>query len=350
MSLASGREKRVTAGNRLDRMLAEEADDDDFYKTTYGGFSEEVDDNEYESEASGNETSSDSDISASEDDEPESDNEDEGPKRKRRVVTKAYKEPPKKVAPSKPKVTSKSREKTTSEKKTPQKMDIDPREENLSSSLRKSSRRSTIQRVTEFKSRIKEREERAKKMKEQISKKNMPEVRRLTQEELLKEAKKTEIENIASLKAYQLLEESRKKQKFTKQVYKGPTIKYRSMSMPFVQEIAPETNSHDIVVDNDSMSRTRSSTEQKKCSRNFITFSDVNTYNEYFTHKKMRSHGKQICPVTRLPAKYLDPITNIPYATIQAFKLIRETYVPDHTEALLEYRKTIKHYPQPKAS
>ncbi|XP_071942919.1 vacuolar protein sorting-associated protein 72 homolog [Antedon mediterranea] len=344
MSLVGGREKRVTAGNRLHRMLAEEADEDDFYKTTYGGFSEEVDDNEYESEASGKESSSDSDISESEDDEPESNDEDEGPKRKKRVVTKAYKEPVKK--PSKPKSSSKPhQEKTIVEKKSSQRIDTDASKQSLSSSLRKSSRRSTIQRVTEFKSRIKEREEKAKKMKEQVSKKNAPEVRRLTQEELLKEAKKTEIENIASLKAYQLLEASRKKQKFTKQVYKGPTIKYRSMSMPLVEEIK-DSNSTDVVVDKDD-NNVKVPPEKKKFSRNFITFSDSKTFDEYFPKKKSRSHGKQICPVTRLPAKYLDPITNIPYATIQAFKVIRETYVPEHTEDLLDYRKAIKSYPQP---
>ena len=39
MSLASTREKRCNAGNRMSRMLEEEQEDD-FYKTTYGGFAE----------------------------------------------------------------------------------------------------------------------------------------------------------------------------------------------------------------------------------------------------------------------------------------------------------------------
>ena len=39
MSLASTREKRFNAGNRMSRMLEEEQEDD-FYKTTYGGFEE----------------------------------------------------------------------------------------------------------------------------------------------------------------------------------------------------------------------------------------------------------------------------------------------------------------------
>ena len=44
----------------------------------------------YESEES-DDDDTDSDISIDENDEPKSDNEDEGPKKKRRVVTKAYK-------------------------------------------------------------------------------------------------------------------------------------------------------------------------------------------------------------------------------------------------------------------
>lgn len=38
-SMAASREKRVTAGNRMARLLEAE-DEDDFYKTTYGGFEE----------------------------------------------------------------------------------------------------------------------------------------------------------------------------------------------------------------------------------------------------------------------------------------------------------------------
>jgi len=37
--LASGRERRSNAGARMGRLLDAE-DDDDFYKTTYGGFTE----------------------------------------------------------------------------------------------------------------------------------------------------------------------------------------------------------------------------------------------------------------------------------------------------------------------
>ena len=35
--MASTRERRVNAGNRMSKLVEEEEQDDDFYKTTYGG-------------------------------------------------------------------------------------------------------------------------------------------------------------------------------------------------------------------------------------------------------------------------------------------------------------------------
>ena len=37
--MAATRDRRVNAGNKMSRLLEEE-DEDDFYKTTYGGFEE----------------------------------------------------------------------------------------------------------------------------------------------------------------------------------------------------------------------------------------------------------------------------------------------------------------------
>jgi len=38
--MAASREPRKNAGNRMSRVLEEELEEDDFYKTTYGGFTE----------------------------------------------------------------------------------------------------------------------------------------------------------------------------------------------------------------------------------------------------------------------------------------------------------------------
>jgi vacuolar protein sorting-associated protein 72 len=46
MSLAATRDKRINAGNRMSKLLDEE--EDDFYKTTYGGFTEIENDDDYQ--------------------------------------------------------------------------------------------------------------------------------------------------------------------------------------------------------------------------------------------------------------------------------------------------------------
>ncbi|KAG9460418.1 hypothetical protein GDO78_021937, partial [Eleutherodactylus coqui] len=90
MSLAESRAPRKTAGNRLSGLLNRE-EEDEFYKTTYGGFNEESGDEEYNDDRDASEDEVDSDFDIDEGDEPASDHEEDEPKRKRRVVTKAYK-------------------------------------------------------------------------------------------------------------------------------------------------------------------------------------------------------------------------------------------------------------------
>lgn len=47
MALAETRDRRSNAGNRMSKILDEE-EEDDFYKTTYGGFTEIEDDDDYQ--------------------------------------------------------------------------------------------------------------------------------------------------------------------------------------------------------------------------------------------------------------------------------------------------------------
>jgi len=71
----------------------------------------------------------------------------------------------------------------------------------------------------------------------------------------------------------------------------------------------------------------RAVTDSKEnCERTFITFTDERIVKDYFTQKRHKPPVHQFCPVTRLPAKYFDPITHTPYASLQAFKIIREAY------------------------
>lgn len=64
-----------------------------------------------------------------------------------------------------------------------------------------------------------------------------------------------------------------------------------------------------------------------RCSRTFITFSDDATFEEWFPQvRPPKVPVREVCPVTHRPALYRDPVTDIPYATARAFKIIREAY------------------------
>ena len=157
-------------------------------------------------------------------------------------------------------------------------------------------------------------------------------VRRLTQEQLLEEAKQTEVENLASLAAYTRLEAERKTFKQKKRVIDGPIIRYHSISMPFVQAVT--------VVDPIGETPEQPIDEQKsdeKYTRNFLTFTDTQNFPEAYFPSTVRKPKKLFCHVTGLPARYIDPLTNKPYTTTQAFKMIRNKYVKER-EAKCERR------------
>lgn len=132
----------------------------------------------------------DSDFSIDENDEPVSDQEEEAPKRKKKVVTRAYREPVKKNSPVK----------TVKESKLKAERQRSPKRRDRSTftvhdSGRKSFRKSTAAKSAATLSRMKQRVE-AEKRKPKIVKveEYIP-----TQEELLEEAKITEKENLKSL-------------------------------------------------------------------------------------------------------------------------------------------------------
>ncbi|KAK3089450.1 hypothetical protein FSP39_003709 [Pinctada imbricata] len=315
--MAASREKRNNAGSKMARLLEAE-DEDEFYKTTYGGFNEEEGDMEYKSEESDSEET-DSDISIDENDELKSDDEGDEPKRKKRgIMTKAYKEPVKKSKPEqkkpKPKP-DKSKVSTVQIYHTPEKKTV------RSSTLEKSKLREM---------REKEREVREKMLKDIALQKKVSEVRRLTQEELLEEAKITEQENLQSLENYQRMELEKKKSRIQKQMHRGPIIRYHSLTMPLIEELPPEPeiNVDDLSYSSEPQRKSEDSnhTSKEKCSRTFITFTDERIYKECFLRRRLKTPMKQICPVTKLPAKYFDPITQTPYATLTAFRCIREAY------------------------
>ncbi|CAG9836880.1 unnamed protein product [Diabrotica balteata] len=299
------RERRNNAGNRMAKLLDEEEEcQDEFYKQNYGGFEETASDNEYEAEEEG-EDLVDSDFSIDENDEPVSDTEgDENQKKKRRLVTKAYKEP----------VPKKEKQKQPKPPKTSQKV------KRLSSfsneSLgRKSVRKSTLARTAETAQRVKVRDlEQRRKVKKQ-SVEEIP-----TQAELLAECKITEQENLKSLERYQKLENEKKAKRPLKKQGSGPVIQYRSTRMPIIEEVNKDSTIKEEVTE----------IQPKYCERTFITiYNDPNdvAFKKVFNVKQAPILPKKLkCAVTGKPASYIDPVTRVPYHNRICLKIIRLAY------------------------
>uniref|UniRef100_A0A8C8EBD2 Vacuolar protein sorting-associated protein 72 homolog n=1 Tax=Otus sunia TaxID=257818 RepID=A0A8C8EBD2_9STRI len=319
MSLAEGRAPRRTAGNRLSGLLEAE-EEDEFYQTTYGGFTEESGDDEYRGDQSDSDDEVDSDFDIDEGEEPASDQDESEPKRRRRVVTKAYREPLKSLRPKKPDVPSGSSQKPREVKSVPLELQDDVGDS------RKHMRQSTTEHTRQTFLRIQERQVQSKR------KKGGPNYDRpLTQEELLEEAKITEEINLRSLENYERLEADKKKQVQKKRKCVGPVIRYWSVTMPLVPEPGKEENVDVEGLDQDPQQAEAAPAPAPasagKCSRTFISFSDDETFERFFPKAKPpRLPVREICPVTHKPAVYRDPITDIPYSNIRAFKIIREAY------------------------
>lgn len=301
--------------------LLNNEEEDEFYQTCYGGFAEIEDDKEFVEKAEEHEEDYvDSDFDIDEDEEPTEqakDNEDEEPRRKRStrgVFTKAYKEPVPNKQTKEPRVKSESVEvKYKAEPVTEETMDTNKETKIL--------RNTTSQKRKELEERQKERQAINNKLKSKkaakaaVNESDLGEYRRLTQEELLAEAKITEEINLASLDAYQKLELERKKMKSQKYAIKGPVIRYHSVTMPFIdidQEMYGDASE-------DQQS-------DQKQSRNFMTFPDEEYVKSLFPCDKPEPSKAKKCAVTGLPAKYFDPLTNCPYANTFAFKKLREIY------------------------
>ncbi|EFX87536.1 hypothetical protein DAPPUDRAFT_187339 [Daphnia pulex] len=312
------RERRVNAGNRLSKLLEEEEQDDDFYKSTYGGFNDEEDDNEFVFKAEEDQDDVvDSDFSIDENDEPISDHEDEGTKRKRGVVsTKAYKEP--KASSSKRLKGDKNADEMTERiAKAGEKTEVPvevakvrskyARKPKIPSQARekKAVRQTTVLKSAETVQRLRERETKGKR---KHNRRDNSE--KLTQQQLLEEAKETELLNIQSLEKYHQLELEKKKTRVVKKAPTGPTIRYLSTSMPLIQE-----NGTVATVDS-----------KQCCERTFVTFSNDSVLEANFSRTKVTPPQKNFCPITRQRAKYFDPVTQLPYGTLQAFRILREAY------------------------
>ncbi|KAF4349732.1 hypothetical protein CsatB_001433 [Cannabis sativa] len=126
-----------------------------------------------------------------------------------------------------------------------------------------------------------------------IKRKKEGEEKRMTQEEMLLEAAQTEIMNLRNLEKVLAREEEVKKRAIIhKAVYSGPQIRYYS---------------------------------KDGCS--YLEFSKGLSFQSQISTTPVPYPEKVVCAVTGLPAKYRDPKTGLPYATKEAFKILRERFL-----------------------
>lgn len=334
--MAASRDRRANAGHGMAKLLNEEEEGDDFYKNTYGGFTETENDRDYiqKNKDNDDDDSADSDISIDEDDEVISDTEDQPAERKRRVATKAYKEPVKK--PTAQAKTPAERQK----QKSPLKKRPTKRSARSSFTVLDSAkillRKSTAMKSAETELRMKVRSETKNKRPKQSRIEALP-----TQKELLAEVEFTEKENIESLEKFKQMEIEKKKVRPTKRINTGPIIRYHSLSMPSVVEIRPIDSTRDGENGEEDLPPAPRSKRARvevvapdpkdRVERTFITFeNDVS--DGYFSTvfpskpKSLKRKDDFLCAMTKLPAKYIDPVTKLPYRNVQALKIIREAY------------------------
>lgn len=114
-----------------------------------------------------------------------------------------------------------------------------------------------------------------------------------TQRERLEEAKKTAKLNIASLKRFEQFELERKK----RQAKSGPKFKLEG---PRIKEIMTSDGKH------------------------LLLLPDLSPKEQLFPRPDRREF--RVCAVTGKHARYIDPLTKLPYADAAAFRIIRDKY------------------------
>jgi vacuolar protein sorting-associated protein 72 len=112
---------------------------------------------------------------------------------------------------------------------------------------------------------------------------------KLTQRQLLEAAAKTEIENKRSLKVMLLFQAERKRQASTRTKHTGPRVRLLS----------------------------------RRGLGSLVTFTGVDRVPTVINSTPVSYPEPPVCAITGLPARYRDPRTGVPYATLEAFKAIR---------------------------
>jgi len=272
---------RSTRGTRMSKLVGEELEKDSEFWDGEHGVWESGEEDSFSDQGSSD--SADSDIDDSEEEEVDDGTEEaqlrKSEKKQRTVQNQKhlnYKDPgvqKKKAAPA-PK------------RKAPAAELAAPTIPGEGRSFRKSTKAITGASITERAEKRQKQQEAAKKREEQ-NKNKAPE-KKLTQEQLLAEAARTEILNQRSLQALLHIEEEKKKVRQKQVKDSGPLVRFHS-----------------------------------KSGRNTITFTDPDGVPPVIMARIDRYPVAKRCAVTGMPAKYIDPKSGHPYANAEAFRKLR---------------------------
>ncbi|KAL4576673.1 hypothetical protein LXL04_012771 [Taraxacum kok-saghyz] len=293
------RASRATRGRRMTKLVDEEIEEDDEFWNQEALKDEEDDTNYVEEKEAADVFDSDFD-----EDEPEPDEEAENEPDERKRPKKRLPFPGKRMSfpgkqlpkKKKKKVVSEpessNEEDTNVDQSTPQKdHDVVPDDTEVEKTTRKSTRTSVIVRQAEREAI----HAALKATMKPIKRKKEGEEKRMTQEEMLLEAAQTEIMNLRNLERVLAREEEVKKRAIVhKAHYTGPQIRYLS-----------------------------------KDGYSYLEFTNGVSFQSHIPTSAPPYPEKAVCVITGLPAKYKDPKTGMPYATKEAFKIIREQYGND---------------------
>jgi vacuolar protein sorting-associated protein 72 len=269
--------ERSTRGKRLTELIEEEIEvDKKFYSEVFEDEENEEEKAEFEVGEEEEEDAVDSDFDLEEDltvITPQVDTKESSTPKKN-----VYKDP---LKSGKKKTTVASSVTTPSTKSTPKRKRIEKDE----TKLRKSNRSNTVQASERLQHKL------SIEAPTQTRKKRKTEHKALTQEDMLREAAKTAQINTKSLEnLIQIEEEKKKVPKNLKVQIEGPMIRLLSRN-------GVET----------------------------ITFtSEIPTFIHEKEDENRKSRG--LCIVSGIEAKYVDPVTGVSYATVNAFKTIRECF------------------------
>ncbi|KAB2595061.1 SWR1 complex subunit 2-like [Pyrus ussuriensis x Pyrus communis] len=278
------RTSRATRGKRMTKLLDEEIEEDEMF------WNQEALKEEAEPEVA---DKFDSDFDEDEpdpDEGAENNDADERVRTKKRLIYPGKQSSKKKM--KKKKVISELESKDGNEKSShPEQLQDAPEEAEAERTVRKSTRTSVVVRQAE---RDAIRAALQATMKP-IKRKKEGEEKRMTQEEMLLEAAQTEIMNLRNLERVLAREEEVKKRAIVhKAVYTGPQVRYFS-----------------------------------KDGRSYLEFSKGLSFQSEISTAPVPYPEKAVCAVTGLPAKYRDPKKGLPYATKEAFNIIRQRFLQE---------------------